>query len=167
MLSLHLLFSCIPQCSKIVSNHKWRLCGALWRVALEFVLGTWALMRLEASCIYITDHYIVIIYIYIYYDCMYIYIHTHYMYTYIHIMLLLYNIYIYYVLREICANMVTLHAKAQLPTKTSKEVARYTPAMVAVVARMEQNSTNMRRCCSASAWETTPINIGWGFRSTT
>lgn len=60
--------------------------------------------------------------------------------------------------RNFCANMVMLHAKAQMPTKPSKEVARYTPTMVAVVARMEQNSTNMRRCCSANAWETTPIN---------
>jgi hypothetical protein len=73
-------------------------------------------------------------------------------------MLLLYTYIYIYVLREICANMVMLHAKAQMPTKPSKEVARYTPTMVAVVARMEQNSTNMRRCCSASAWETTPIN---------
>ena len=84
---------------------------------------------------------------------MYIYI-----YTYKHNVAVIYiHIYIY-VLREIYANMVMLHAKAQMPTKPSKEVARYTPTMVAVVARMEQNSTNMRRCCSASAWETTPIN---------
>jgi hypothetical protein len=81
-----------------------------------------------------------------------------YIYTYKHNVAVIYiHIYIY-VLREICANMVMLHAKAQMPTKPSKEVARYTPTMVAVVARMEQNSTNMRRCCSASAWETTPIN---------
>ena len=161
MLSLRLLFSCIPRCSKIVSNHKWRICGALWRVALEFVLGTWALMRLEASCIYITDHYIVIIIIYRY-DCVCIYI-----YIYINIMLLLYTyIYIY----MYCEKFVQTWSCCMQKRKCQPSLRKKWHDTLRPWLRLWPGWNKIRQTWGDAAvlvlGKPHP-SIGWGFRSTT